>query len=70
MLTDNLTIMIRNVVLLQFAILVLASVRHEVLCHGLLRVWKLIQDVTRPKKLDTPPNDKGFWEIDMTKLEP
>lgn len=68
MLNDELVISLRNIFLIQLAVLALAPERVLLAYQGIARMWKSLLEAARPKKAETP--EKGFWEIDMTDFEP
>ena len=70
MLDLELALALRNILLLQFLVILLLPEHAAVAVHRrLLRVWRSLHAPFHEKK---HPLRKGsrFWEIDMTKFEP
>jgi len=63
MMTDTLVIAMRNILLLQLALLALAPEKWEALCDRLYNSLKALQHAIRPKEMDARYHKKGFWEI-------
>lgn len=71
MLISNVTVGIRNLLLVQAMMIVLVPNNAELICMKLVRTWKTFLApflVKRPNR--TNATRKTFWEIDMTKFEP
>lgn len=67
MFSSELTIAIRNILLVQLLVIMVPG--HPVpVCRQLLNIWKLVTS-SEPKK-ETRKKPNKFWEIDMTKFEP
>jgi hypothetical protein len=70
MLDPDLTLALRNVLLLQFLVILLLPEHAAVAVHRhLLRAWRSLHAPFLEKKHRLKKGSR-FWEIDMTKFEP
>jgi len=68
MFTQETTILLRNILLLQLLTVVIIPDYAFAIHKKFLKLWK---SITMPLSHKTPPNKRGkFWEIDMSKFEP
>jgi hypothetical protein len=68
MFSDHLAIGLRNLLMLQLLVAVLAPERVIALNRNITRIWRSFLAPLRARKCR--PAGKSFWEIDMTKFEP
>jgi hypothetical protein len=64
------SIVIRNILLLQFLTLIVVPGYALQIHQKLLKIWKSLNTPMLPKKPTGKAKKERFWEIDMTKFEP
>jgi hypothetical protein len=70
MFSDEVLFTLRNILLVQMAVVSLAP-EHALLVHQKIRkMGKSLRSSVSPKKPAQAGKGKSFWEIDMTKFEP
>lgn len=60
---------IRNILLVQFLIVIMAPGHAISVCRDMIRVWRSINAPFLQRK-KARKKGSSFWEIDMTKFEP
>jgi len=67
MLTDTLILSIRNILLLQLALLLIAPEKYALMYLGICRFWKSLRKANHD---EARVKGKNFWEVDMSRFEP
>jgi len=70
MLTDTLILSIRNILLLQLALLLIAPEKYALIYLGVCRFWKSLRNATHSNPDEARVKGKNFWEVDMSRFEP
>jgi len=70
MFTDALTLTIRNIALLQLALLLIAPEKYALVYGGMCRFWKSLRNAAHANPDEARVKGKNFWEIDMSRFEP
>jgi hypothetical protein len=70
MFSPEISIVIRNILLLQLLTVVVVPGYALQIHQKLLRIWKSLNTPVLPKKPAVKAKKEKFWEIDMTKFEP
>ena len=70
MFAHEVTIGIRNILLIQLLVIVLVPGCAFQVHQGLMKIWKTLNTPLLPEKPADPKKREKFWEIDMTRFEP